>query len=96
MTDSDKNVALLMTVLVTRQLNTLILLFRLGRNLSLNSFCNAVRSPTSEDDGLRYFVAELLVIFAVPIHACLLSTTESRQKIILLLFVVSGHGQSAR
>jgi len=30
-------------------------------NLSLNSICCAVRSPTSEDDGLRYFVAELIV-----------------------------------
>jgi hypothetical protein len=47
-------------LLLTRQLNTLILSFRLGRNLSLNSFCYAARSPTSEDDGLRYFVAALI------------------------------------
>jgi len=47
-------------LLLTRQLNTLILSFRLVRNLSLNSICYTVRSPTSEDDGLRYFVAELI------------------------------------
>jgi hypothetical protein len=33
---------------------------RLMENLSLNSICYAVRSPTSEDDGVRYFVAGLI------------------------------------
>ena len=56
-----KSVGTLATNLLTRQLNTLILSFRLVRNLSLNSICYAVRSPTSEYDGLRYFVAELII-----------------------------------
>jgi hypothetical protein len=52
-----------------RQSNTRILSFRLVRNLSLLSMYDAVRSPTSEDDGLRYFVAGLIEPFMPLIKA---------------------------